>query len=208
MTSEVSTFNQYIQLLDNPTLSVLPNDFIRSEKITIKQLLNHIPELKIKYNNDYNQVTISLLAIWSTLIYRLSGDDDILIYLDLDDGSEMQGVLRFNISPEWTFEHLCSTISQKLEYLKTNNLDYYSGFDEISEHLQKENDLENAPQLFRIAFSTNSEPVSLNKFEHSPFDVCLNFDIKQDYLTIAFNGELFENSRMVSLSEQIYRFIS
>ena len=208
MTSEVSTFNQYIQLLDNPTLSVLPNDFIRSEKITIKQLLNHIPELKIKYNNDYNQVTIALLAIWSTLIYRLSGDDDILIYLDLDDGSEMQGVLRFNISPEWTFEHLCSTISQKLEYLKTNNLDYYSGFDEISEHLQKENDLENAPQLFRIAFSTNSEPVSLNKFEHSPFDVCLNFDIKQDYLTIAFNGELFENSRMVSLSEQIYRFIS
>ena len=208
MFAEATTFNKYIQHLDNPTLSVLPNDFIRSDKVVIKQLLNHIPELKIKYNDDFNQVTIALLAIWATLIYRLSGDDDILIYLDLDEGSEIQGVLRFNIAPEWTFEHLCSVVSEKIQELKSNKMDYFSGFDEISEHLQKENDLENAPQLFRIAFSTNSEPISLTKFKHSPIDVCLNFDIKQDYLTIAYNGELFLNSRIVSLSEQIYKFIS
>ncbi|OBA26327.1 hypothetical protein HANVADRAFT_53200 [Hanseniaspora valbyensis NRRL Y-1626] len=202
-----AAISEYVKLLDNPTLSVLPNDFLRTNNLPIKQMINHIPELKIKFNNDKNAITTALLATWSTLIYRLCGDDDILLYLDLDN-SEFQGLLRFTIQPDWSFEKLCSEISGKLEQLKTSKLNQFTSFDEISLLFQKENELEVPPQLFRIGFSTNNEAPRLNQFTHSPMDICLNFDINNDFMEIAFNSDLFQTERITILSEQIYNFIT
>ncbi|XBW36546.1 hypothetical protein QEN19_002122 [Hanseniaspora menglaensis] len=202
-----ATNTQYVKLLDNPTLSILPNDFLRSNKVSIKQMINHIPELRIKFNEDKDVITTTLLATWSTLIYRLCGDDDILLYLDLDH-SKLQGLLRFTIQPEWTFEQLCTTISGKLNELKHNNLDKFTSFDDISLLIQNENDLEVAPQLFRIGFSTNSESPRLDYFKYSPLDICLNFDLENDFMELSFNSELFKTERITILSEQIYNFIT
>lgn len=202
-----TTSSEYVKLLDNPTLSVLPNDFLRSNDISIKQLINHLPELSIKFNDDKDAITVALLATWSAIIYRLCGDDDILLYLDLDE-SEFQGLLRFTIQPEWSFEKLCSEISSKLENLKQSGMNKFTAFDEISVLLQKENELETAPQLFRIGFSTNNESPRLNTFAHSPMDICLNFDLANDFMEVSFNSLLFKTERIVILSEQIFNFIT
>ena len=116
----------WLQLLDNPTLTVLPHDFLRpqNEPFSVQNDYSfNIPQLDLP-NNILKDKYITALSTWATLVYRLSGDDDIVLYIANNK------VLRFTISPTWTFQELYNEIESYID--KLSKFDDIS-FDSISE---------------------------------------------------------------------------
>ncbi|CCF57911.1 hypothetical protein KAFR_0D02630 [Kazachstania africana CBS 2517] len=197
--------NIWMQLLDNPTLSVLPHDYLRPQQepfIKQEELIVQLPQLDLPFEGFEDKYTV-FLALWSTLIFRLSGDADIVLYIT---GNK---VLRFQIQAECTFQHLIEIIRSKLDEL--SNIVDEINFDCFAEKIQQEQDLEKTPQLFRLAGLLDaSSDFKLNAFKYHPLDLAINLrSINNTHtLELIFNAYIYSTERIQTLSDQFIQFIS
>ncbi|SSD60185.1 probable L-aminoadipate-semialdehyde dehydrogenase [Saccharomycodes ludwigii] len=192
----------YSKKLDNPTLSVLPHDFLRPQQapfVIEKNYLVHLPHVA-KFTTEESSI-IAILATYCTLIYRLTGDDDIVLY------TKNYGVLRFTIDPNWTFQQLSDTIKTQIS---ENNELKFNDFDKLSSFIQKNNDLELTPQLFRLSFSANHNDGAdiLTEFKSNTLDLHVNFNSKDQVLEIVYNALLYSAARISILADQFSHFVA
>lgn len=183
--------------LDNPTISVLPHDYLRpANQTTVEQSAYRIqlPQLEVPHGKDSYIVG---LTVWATLVFRLTGDDDIVLYVKNDK------VIRFTMQPTSTFAELYSTIASELE--SVNSL-ANCGFDELSTYVKEKNSLELFPQLFRLGFVAE-EDFSLSKFQYSLFDMVVSLT-NNSQLQFIYNSELYSAERITILADQFTQFTS
>ena len=186
--------------LDNPTLSVLPHDYLRPFREPFTQEGSYsvaIPQLDTLSN--FSDRYAVALSVWAALVFRLTGDDDIVLYVA---GNK---VLRFTIQPTWSFQELYKVVSTELTYLPaTDSVD----FDLLAEHIQKEQDLEKAPQLFRLAFLNGQPDFGLEHFNHHRIDFSLNLQVLHgsSVLEIKYNELLYSLERVAIIADQFAQF--
>lgn len=193
-----TALQQWAEKLDNPTLSVIPHDYLRpQQEPLIEQSVYavHVPQLELPHGKDPYTVALS---VWCSLLYRLTGDDDIVLYVIGDKA------IRFTIQPTWTFAELYSAVAAELNAIS----DFQSvDFDELSQHFKSAQDLELFPQLLRLGF-TSEDDFSLSKFEHNLFDCVLNLHKNSSTLQIIYNSLLYSQERIFILADQFTEFLS
>ncbi|SCU89777.1 LAME_0E05446g1_1 [Lachancea meyersii CBS 8951] len=189
----------WTQELENPTLSVLPHDFLRPHSdplVKQHEKCIHLPQLELPHGQD-NYILV--LAVWASLLFRLTGDDDIVLLV------RENRVLRFTIQPTWTFAELCATITQQLQ--RVERLPAVS-LDELSRHVQESQDKDTPPHFFRCGLVQDQPEFSLeNQYKTQLLDLALNLQ-GGSTLSIVYNGLLFSDLRIEILLSQFSQFTS
>lgn len=194
---------KWIEKLDNPTLSVLPHDYLRPQQEPLSEQETYsifVPQLDTLTGPLTDKAAIAL-SVWSALLYRLTGDDDIVLYL-----SENK-VLRFTIQPTFSFQELYNTVVKELNSLpESQNV----SFDQLAEKVAKDQDLERCPQLFRLAFLKDQPDFQLTHFKHHLIDLALNLSNQPNgtVLDIIYNKLLYSSDRISILASQFLQFTS
>lgn len=192
----------WAQILDNPTLTVLPHDYLRPQEEPFTKSNDYsfqIPQLDLP-TNTFSDKYILALSAWAPLVYRLSGDDDIVLYISDNK------VLRFTIQPTWTFQDLYNVIEDQIA--KLNDLGDIC-FDTLSENIKTEQDLDKCPQLFRLALTYNQD-IELDHFNHHLLDLSLNLHTENNshLFTIKYNQLLYSEERIQILIDQYIQFLT
>ncbi|SCW01285.1 LAFE_0D09208g1_1 [Lachancea fermentati] len=194
----MSAFDQWAQKLDNPTLSVLPHDYLRPQEEPLVQQAEYsvqIPQLGLPHGKD---TYTTLLAVWSALVYRLTGDDDIVLF------ASKNTVIRFTIQPTWSFGELFTTVERELNSSVALS---EVNFDDLSEFIKEKQGREVAPQLFRLGCVHNS-PVDLaNQYKTQVFDLVLNLE-GASTVHIEYNCLLYSEQRISILGDQLTQYVS
>ncbi|KAH3683693.1 hypothetical protein WICPIJ_005333, partial [Wickerhamomyces pijperi] len=203
MTSTTQTetdLHHWSQILSSPTLSVLPHDFIRpaNNKVVEGKHSFTVPSISqlssIVANVDGFVVGLSVFAV---LIYRLTGDDDIVISTDSPEGKEF--VIRTTINPQSSFVELVNTVNGLYQANKARGVDY----DVLAELIKVENQYETKPQLFRLSFQYGKESQLLSEYG-SVRD--LSIFVNDSQYDVYFNTLLYQSSRLNILGEQFAQF--
>ena len=195
--------NVWIEKLDNPTLSVLPHDFLRPQQEPYTRQATYslqLPQLDVPHETFSNKYAVAL-SVWAALLYRVTGDDDIVLYIANNK------ILRFNILPTWTFNELYSAIITELSQLESIKADF--SFDDLAEKIQSYQDLERTPQLFRLAFLENQD-FNLDQFKHHLVDFALNLETKNNthVLNLIYNSLLYSNERVTIVADQFTQYLT
>lgn len=200
-TSQTETdLHHWNQILSSPTLSVLPHDFIRPSNNKVVEgkhsfAVPSISELSsIVEGVDGFVIGLSVFAV---LIYRLTGDDDIVISTDAPEGKEF--VVRTTINPQSTFVELVKTINGLYQSNKTRAVDY----DILAELIKVENQYENKPQLFRLSFQYGKENQLLSNYG-SVRD--LSIFVNDSQYDVYYNTLLYQSERLNIIGEQFVQF--
>lgn len=200
----MADLQHWVELLSSPTLSVLPHDYIRpTDNKTIEATLSfNVPsddELNLiaKEVEGASPFTVGL-AVFGTLIYRLTGDDDIVISTDIAaNGQEF--VVRFTISPTASFIDLVKQTTELFNTGASKAVDY----DELSLAIKKSNKLEGKPQLFRLAFQHGNDHQFLSEYGSTrDISVFVNGSTYDVY----FNALLYKEERIEFLGAQFNQF--
>lgn len=190
----------WIEKLDNPTLSVLPHDNLRPQQEPFSEQASYsisVPQLSTLPSTLQDQYAVAL-SIWTALLYRLTGDDDIVLYVSHNR------VLRFTIQPTLTFQELYDIVVKELNGLPDSG---DISFDSLAEQVAQDQDLNRCPQFFRLAFLQDQQDFKLDQFKHHLCDLALNL---QDgtVLDIIYNSLLYSSERISILADQFIQFAS
>lgn len=189
--------------LHNPTLSVLPHDYLRPFQEPFTQNGSYsvaVPQFDVpsRFTDKY----IVGLSVWAAIVFRTSGDDDIVLYVA---GNK---ILRFNIQPTWSFQELYEVVAKELQSLPSSE---GVNFDSLAETIQRNQELEKAPQLFRLAFLKNEHEFPLERFKHHRLDLALNLQTLNDnnsVLELKYNELLYSLDRISIMADQFLQFTS
>ncbi|AET38941.1 L-aminoadipate-semialdehyde dehydrogenase Ecym_3457 [Eremothecium cymbalariae DBVPG len=184
--------------LENPTISDLPRDYLRPQRYPfVKQdrIIIELPLLELLTDKD---AYVSVLSIWATLIYRWTGDDDIVLYIKDDR------ILRFRILPMVTFDGLYDQLLKELD--GTLKMPAVS-VDALTTYMKESKGLDINPQLFRIGCVSQQKDLSLLRFKYQTFDCILNLK-DSSKVELVFNALLYSSDRMAMLADQFTAFIS
>lgn len=192
----------WLQILDNPTLTVLPHDFLRPQQAPFVEQSTYslqLPQLDLPHS-DFSDIYLTALCVWATLVFRLSGDDDIVLYI------KNNKVLRFTFQANWSFEELYVEVSNKITQLASLS---DVCFDQLSESIQSSNSLDKAPQLFRLAFLDNID-TKLDHFNYHLLDLAINLVNSNGAHSLHFNYNklLYSEARIQILADQFTQLVS
>ncbi|CAI4058807.1 hypothetical protein N7582_001204 [Saccharomyces uvarum] len=195
--------NVWTEKLDNPTLSVLPHDFLRPQQEPYTKQATYslqVPQLDVPHDGFFNKYAVAL-SVWAALIYRVTGDDDIVLYVANNK------ILRFNIQPTLSFNELYSTITDELSQLESIEADF--SFDDLAEKIQSNQDLERTPQLFRLAVLENQD-FKLDQFKHHLVDFALNLETSNNthVVNLIYNSLLYSNDRVSVIADQFTQYLT
>lgn len=202
----MSNLQHWVELLSSPTLSVLPHDFIRP---TNNKIIEAKSSFTVPSNSNLETIASQVtgatqftvgLAVFGTLIYRLTGDDDIVISTDSPNGGK-EFVIRFTINPKFTFIELLQQVTE----LYNNNLSRAVDYDELTAAIQSENKLETKPHLFRLSFQHANEHQLLSEYG-SVRD--LSIFVHDGSYDIYYNALLYKQERITILGEQFNQFFA
>ncbi|KAH3680804.1 hypothetical protein WICMUC_000155 [Wickerhamomyces mucosus] len=201
-----SDLQHWAEVLSSPTLSVLPHDFIRpsNNKIEEAKYSFQIPSLNsstLLNKTDIDEFIIGL-SVFAVLIYRLTGDDDIVISTDdIKGGKEF--VLRTTIDPKLTFIQLVESISKLYRENSARAVDY----DELTQLIQQNNGQDSKPQLFRLSFQHGEDSSSLEKLSTYGSIRDLSIFVNGNNYNVYYNSLLYKQERLKILGEQFIQFI-
>ncbi|CAK7917598.1 L-2-aminoadipate reductase [[Candida] anglica] len=182
----------WVEYLDSPTLSVLPHDFL---KPTSGQSVEASHELNVTSGDDF----CSGLAVFAALVFRLTGDDDIVIATDTTDHKEF--IVRVNVAPEMTFTQLLDAV--KKEY--STNAEKLDSLDAIAEAIQTKKKLDDRPGLFKLSYQHARELQQLStSVEGSIRDLAVFAG--PETLSIHYNALLYKKERIEVFGEQFSQF--
>nr|Q12572.2 RecName: Full=L-2-aminoadipate reductase large subunit; AltName: Full=Alpha-aminoadipate reductase; Short=Alpha-AR; AltName: Full=L-aminoadipate-semialdehyde dehydrogenase [Candida albicans]AAC02241.1 alpha-aminoadipate reductase large subunit [Candida albicans] len=182
----------WLNYLDNPTLSVLPHDFLKPAN-------NKSVEGTYTFNIDNGSTDFKFgLAVFAALVYRLTGDEDIVIATD-ESANTPEFIVRLNLTPELTFQELVSKITKEYE----NNISQinYKALSEVSHRIKEAKGLDENPGLFRLSYQHAHSNQQLNTtVEGSIRDLAIYTDGTK--FTIYYNALLYSHERVVICGEQ------
>jgi L-aminoadipate-semialdehyde dehydrogenase len=183
---------------------VLPHDFLRPTKAKV---VGAKYSFKVPSRDELSSLASKFegatefivgLSVFAVLIYRLTGDDDIVISTDSPNGKEF--VIRLTISPTVSFGGLVKQISE----LYNSAVDKAVDYNELSQAIQKQSGLEQAPQLFRLSFQYGNQHQSLSEFG-SIRD--LSIFTNDGTYDVYYNAVLYKKERFEIFGEQFNQFL-
>ncbi|CDK24273.1 unnamed protein product [Kuraishia capsulata CBS 1993] len=191
--------------LDSPTLSVLPQDYNRPHTGKIVEATHEVdigPLTGVVDTDESSQISgfTAALTVFAVLIYRLTGDNDIVIATD--SGSDAF-IVRVPIEPTMSFLDLAKSVSAKFAEGSSKAVPLSS----IADYIQSEKKLSSPPPLFRLSFQKSRDNQQLfTAVKGSVRDLAIFTDGEK--LTIFYNSILYKSSRLVIFGEQFAQFIS
>ena len=188
----------WLNYLDNPTLSVLPHDFLKPAN-------NKSVEGTYTFKIDNGSTDFKFgLAVFAALVYRLTGDEDIVIATD-ESANTPEFIVRLNLTPELTFQELVSKITKEYE----NNISQinYKALSEVSHRIKEAKGLDENPGLFRLSYQHAHSNQQLNTtVEGSIRDLAIYTDGTK--FTIYHNALLYSHERIVIFGEQFAQYLT
>lgn len=177
------------EYLDNPTLSVLPHDFLKPAN-------NQAVEASLDF--PLAAPFVDTLAAFAALIYRLTGDDDIVIATDALPDTPLF-VVRLRLTPELTKAQLVLMVHREMAHQE--HIDYTSLL-EVAERIRQARGLDAAPGLFRLLFQ-HARPGQqlLTTVEGLVRDMAVFFD--EHTVLVHYNALLYKRERIAMLGEQL-----
>lgn len=187
----------WLNYLDNPTLSVLPHDFLRplNGKSVEGTKTFSIPE-----GSDFT----TGLAIFAALIFRLTGDDDVVIATDAESSGE-PFIVRLNIDASVTFSQLLDKV--RAEYNSNQKKVEYHSLADIASTMKDRKGYESHPALFKVSFQHARDSQKLETVvKGSIRDMAIFAD--NGNFSIYYNALLYTRERMDIFAEQIAQFFA
>lgn len=189
----------WLEYLDNPTLSVLPHDFLKPLN---SQSVEATKTFTIAGAKDF----ISGLAVYAALIYRLSGDEDVVIATDSEHGGE-PFIIRVAMDNSLTFSQLKDKIEKEFNTNK-GRVEYHN-LDDIASAMQEKKGLEARPALFKVSFQHSRESQKLEtSVQGSVRDMAIFFNVEQGAFHIFYNSLLYKGERIDIFAEQFTQFFN
>lgn len=187
----------WVKYLDTPTLSVLPHDFL-------KPLNNRSVEATKKFTVPGATDFVAGLAILAALVYRLSGDDDVIIATDASSEGE-PFIVRISVDAKMTFSELVSRV--QAEYEGNSHRVTYHNLDDIARAIKHEKKLETNPALFKLSYQ-HARPLQKleTSVEGSVRDLALFAHPETGELTLFYNSLLYKSDRIDIFAEQFGQF--
>lgn len=185
------SLQEWARFLDSPTLSVLPHDFQRPHDGKYVEARVAFPKVDSLATlcEDFQATEFSIkLAIFAALVFRLTGDDDIVICTDSEDGREF--VVRVPVESATKFKDLVQNVDK--QYNLAVNSSNLPSINEISHEIQKEKKLDKLPNLFKL------------RFQHKVHS--LDCDLVIVPGSAIYNSLLFTEDRIAILGEQFKQF--
>lgn len=184
----------WVQYLDNPTLSVLPHDFLKpSDNQSVEA--THRFALPAGWSYTFG------LSVLAALIFRLTGDEDIVIATDAKKGG-VPFVVRLAVTAELAFSELVKRVEAELANEQKIN---YTSVDEVLERIKQAHQLEAPPALFRISYQHARPHQQLETtVKGSVRDLAIFIDDKDAH--IYYNSLLFKEDRIHTFAEQLLQF--
>lgn len=188
----------WLSYLDNPTLSVLPHDFLKPAN---NQSVEATHEFELPQGTSSKFTYEYGLAVLAALIFRLTGDEDIVIATDARSG-ETPFIIRLNLAPTTTFNELLAKVKE--EFL--NNSKRAISLDEISQAIKDAKKLDANPGLFRISYQHSRKTQQLEStVEGSIRDLAI-FSAEGKF-QIYYNSLLYKSDRIAIFGEQFVKYV-
>ncbi|OVF09584.1 putative l-aminoadipate-semialdehyde dehydrogenase [Clavispora lusitaniae] len=186
----------WLKYLDNPTLSVLPHDFLKPAD---NRSVEGTKTFSIPNAKDFT----TGLAILAALIFRLTGDDDVVIATDAES-SGVPFIIRLNVEPKMTFSQLLEKVRGEFETnqreAKTHTLD------EIAAAIKAKKSLDSYPALFKVSYQHARESQKLETSVVGSVRDMAIFVSPDGQFHIFYNSLLYRSERIDILAEQIAQF--
>lgn len=187
----------WAEYLDNPTLSVLPHDFLKPLN---SQSVEATKTFQIKSAVDF----VSSLAVYAALIYRLTGDEDVLIATDSESGGEPY-IIRIAMDNSLTFQALRAKI--ETEFNTNKGRVEYHNLDDIARAIQDKKGLDSHPALFKVSLQHSRDSQKLEtSVQGSVRDMAIFCDVKTGEFHIFYNALLYKSERIEIFAEQFTQF--
>lgn len=189
---------QWAEKLDNPTLSVLPHDYLRPQSEPFVQQQEkrvQLPQLELPHGKD---AYVTVVAVWASLVFRLTGDDDIVLLV------RDNKVIRFTIQASWSFAQTYAAVAEELDAV-----DKLASvcFDSLSNHVKATQEKELSPHFFRLACLQDTEFSLADTYKTQVVDLALSLHDKTT-LCVTYNALLFSDLRIDILLDQFTQLIS
>lgn len=185
----------WLEYLDNPTLSVLPHDFLRPLN---GKSVEGTKTFAIPGSSDFT----TGLAIFAALIYRLTGDEDVVIATDAESSGE-PFIIRLSIDASVTFAQLLEKV--RAEYNTNQKRVEYHSLSDIAAAMKDKKGLEANPALFKVSFQHARESQKLETvIKGSVRDLAI-FSENGNF-SIYYNALLYTHTRIGIFAEQLARF--
>ncbi|CUM47015.1 uncharacterized protein AC631_02948 [Debaryomyces fabryi] len=190
----------WLNYLDSPTLSVLPHDFLKPANNQSVEA-SYSFEVSDKKKNDFSLG----LAVFGALIYKLTGDEDIVVSTDTES-SHKEFIVRMNLTPTLKFNELLDNV--KKEYENNSKKIDYESLDEVAEYIKTSKKLEDYPTLFRLSYQHENPAQQLSTtVQGSIRDLAFFGPGKDGKFSIYYNSLLYKYDRIVILAEQFQKFL-
>lgn len=187
----------WLNYLDNPTLSVLPHDYLKPAN---NRSVEATKTFSIPQASDFT----TGLAILAALIYRLTGDDDVVIATDAASSGE-PFIIRLNVEPKLTFSQLLEKVRHEFD-TNTHKVEYNS-LDEIAAAIKFQKSLDNYPALFKVSYQHARDSQKLEtSVKGSVRDLAVFVAPESGQFHIYYNSLLYTSDRIDILVEQLTQF--
>ncbi|KAI0464644.1 large subunit of alpha-aminoadipate reductase [Komagataella kurtzmanii] len=200
--------NYWANILDGPTLSVLPRDYNRpvAGKVIEANKTLDISDI-LPFLNKANEPSVTQftapLAVFAVLVYRLTGDDDIVILTDSPKKQNLPFVVRLQVDPSKSFVDVSKQVGE--QYLES--LERATPLKDIVTHLKESKQLPSYPPIFRLSFQTAKKVQQLSTLvEGSTRDLAIFLE-NNTSINIYYNSLLYTHNRIAFFSQQFSSFI-
>lgn len=182
------------EYLESPTLSVLPHDFLKPA---------NNQSVEAEYEFELPGTFVDGLATFAALIYRLTGDDDVVIATD-KLAEDPAFIVRTQLQPELLFAQLQKKV--EAEYTANAEKVDYQSLTEVALRIKQAKQLDDEPGLFRLSFQHRlPRQQLLTLVKGLVRDLAVFYDGK--VMTFYYNSLLYKRDRMVVLAEQFTQFL-
>lgn len=136
------------------------------------------------------------LAAFTTLVFRLTGDEDIVFGANTPQGSSF--VLRSNVTGQLPFKDLVKSVAEYQIFGERNPVSP----EDLASHIQKKNKLQDPPILFRTSF--------LHRTSNSAIDSSCDISVffSNSVFCFHYNSLLFKKERVAVMAEQLLQIIN
>ncbi|ODV86170.1 hypothetical protein CANARDRAFT_197076 [[Candida] arabinofermentans NRRL YB-2248] len=186
----------WASVLDSPTLNVLPLDYNRpaNGRIVEASYTTKLAASKLDF--------ITSLTSLVVLVYRLTGDDDIVVATDDKDNNAF--ILRVNVDPTKSFQQLYELVSTTYNEMASKIVPV----NDIANYLKDSKKLSSPPALFRLSFQHEGKAEQLSTSVPGSIRDLAFFQHDDGSLAIYYNSMIYTEKRIQIIAEQLDSFIN
>lgn len=196
--------------LKSLTSSVLPFDFVapaEGKVVEASYRLNFTPDFESSLEKIASSVSTSInkpvtsynvaLALYAVIVYRLTGDEDIVVGASTEDGQPF--IFRTPVTGTTNFSDIVSSVVNDDASARSHPITLSA----LSSYIQTTNKLADAPVLYKSSFSAaqtaNDAVLGSAKGRQTVLSLMWN----PTHIDFHYNSLLFKKARIVGLAEQV-----